>query len=481
MQPVKNNHFESAQIHQIRSLVKSSSKSARNYLSYHEASSMKVLPLSVINNKLLLACGESCDSELIKFKTGFEAKLAKVDLQILEVAIFNAYHSETERLEEALPKFERSENKLMKLSDLSNYTGEINFLVQRILEYALSTNSSDLHFIPNSQGYNLNIRNSGNILESTNLIFNHDYAKKFISRIKSLSGMNPLLINTPQDGSLKFSHLNSLVNFRISIFPASYGERCVLRVLGGQVLYSFDNLGYQEDLIRTLKNLLLTDLRLILIAGVTGSGKTTLGYSILNFLKDSGKMIITVEDPVESYIPNISQASIDPKNGFNHEVALKTVLRQDPDILYYGEIRDLLSAQSCIQASLTGHSVISTIHAGSVNELVNRLVNLGIPKADLLIKNNLFIHQKLVPKLCFCKNLDYEASEIFGFNIYKPAGCEHCQQTGYSGLLPVLSICLLKENYFPGGDLGEYLNRFLISHEVHRQLLTYLKQGIIVA
>jgi type IV pilus assembly protein PilB len=263
-----------------------------------------------------------------------------------------------------------------------------------------------------------------------------------ISRIKVMCNLNIAEHRLPQEGRFRYKILNRYVDFRISILPSSAGEKAALRVLDKSVaILNLDLLGFQKDMLEKLKEDSLKPHGLILVCGPTGSGKTTTLYSIINYIYSSEKNIVTVEDPIEYQLKGINQVSINPAIDLTFARVLRSILRQDPDIIMIGEIRDADTADIAIKAALTGHLVLSTLHTTTSAGSITRLINMGIE--PFLLSSTLIgvIAQRLIRKLCpKCKEtfkMGDAAREKYGINkkavIYKAKGCPFCQNTGYKG------------------------------------------------
>ncbi|MCF7916209.1 MAG: GspE/PulE family protein [Candidatus Omnitrophica bacterium] len=265
-----------------------------------------------------------------------------------------------------------------------------------------------------------------------------------ISRIKVMCNLNIAEHRLPQEGRFRRKISGREVDFRISILPSSSGEKCAIRILDkSTALLNLDFLGMEEDVLKKVKEDSLKPHGLILACGPTGAGKTTTLYSIINHIYTSEKNIVTVEDPVEYQLEGINQVSINPTIGLTFAKCLRSILRQDPDVIMIGEIRDSKTADMAIKSALTGHLVLSTLHTTTSAGSVTRLINMGVE--PFLISSTLIgvISQRLIRKFCpKCKkemHLSKEIIEKYGVspdaNLYRPQGCKHCQNTGYQGRL----------------------------------------------
>ncbi|MBM3253760.1 MAG: type II secretion system protein GspE [Candidatus Omnitrophica bacterium] len=278
-----------------------------------------------------------------------------------------------------------------------------------------------------------------------------------VSRIKVMSDLNIAEHRLPQDGRFKIKYGKREVDFRISIVPSSFGEKVCLRVLDkSNVILDVDKLGFEEYFLNELKMAAMKPHGMIIVCGPTGAGKSTTLYSILKFVDTPEKNLITVEDPVEFDIAGVNQVTIRPNIGLTFASALRSILRQDPDVIMVGEIRDFETVDIAIKAALTGHLVLSSLHATDVASSVVRLINMGVE--PFLITSSIIavIAQRLVRRLCPKCKVAYEADnsllqELRRTNVnwkqpvvlFKPKGCDSCRQTGYSARIGIFEIMLL--------------------------------------
>lgn len=355
----------------------------------------------------------------------------------------------------------------------------IQFLNNLLLE-AVQKNVSDLHFELYENHYRLRSRRDGILYETTHLPLK--FAPQIASRLKILSNLDISERRLPQDGRFKISALSnnpkydscdfSHINFRISSCPTLFGEKIVVRILDSkQTQFNIDALGFEPFQKEILLKHLYKPQGMILVTGPTGSGKTLSLYTAIHLLNTSERNILSCEDPVEIYLPGINQVNINLKAGLNFPNTLRAFLRQDPDVIMLGEIRDLETAEIAVKAAQTGHLVLSTLHTNSAIETINRLMHMGVASFNLASALTLVIAQRLVRRLCqFCKIKlpefpasqvslqmgfvpeDIQALSFFGPN---PTGCEACQN-GYNGrmgiyeLLPIsseLQMAILKGNH----------------------------------
>jgi type II secretory ATPase GspE/PulE/Tfp pilus assembly ATPase PilB-like protein len=339
-------------------------------------------------------------------------------------------------------------------------------IIEALLGSALTMQASDVHLEPDGIGFKTRFRIDGVLQDVTQLSL--EAQKQLISRIKIISKMKLNITAAPQDGSFSLTFNKKPIDVRVSILPSAFGESIVMRLLRqdkGQL--NFDDLG----IIGLAKERLLRQLEkpngMILTTGPTGSGKTTTLYSILNKLNEPGAKIITLEDPVEYKIPGISQTPIDAKAGLTFAAGLRAILRQDPDIVMVGEMRDLETAETAAQASLTGHVVLSTLHTNDAPGAIPRLLDLGVKPFVLAPAINAIIAQRLVRKICpKCKTsytpqqhlidrVEMILKSIPGnakidkpkkLEFYHSPGCTECNGLGYKGRIGVYEVFTMNDN-----------------------------------
>ncbi len=310
-----------------------------------------------------------------------------------------------------------------------------------ILEKALIQNASDVHIEPQEEIFLIRMRIDGQLKEVLSL--DMDKYSPLATYIKLNGGMNIAEKRVPQDGRKDFLINNQNIDIRISSIPTIYGEKIVLRLLNrNEILKDKEELGFSRDDIEKISKMITNKSGILLITGATGSGKTTTVYSILKDLVDKCKNIMTIEDPVEYKIKGINQVQVNSKIGLDFNMGLRSILRQDPDIIMIGEIRDLETAQIAIRAATTGHLVISTMHTKDAISSVFRLREMGIP--NYLISSSIIgvISQKLLRKICNdCSHEIIIQNEEHGEATCKVAiGCELCDDTGYIGRIAAYEI-----------------------------------------
>jgi len=317
-------------------------------------------------------------------------------------------------------------------------------LINGIISKAIKLRASDIHFEPYEDQIVIRYRVDGILKEV--LTQDSKISSVLISRLKIMSGLDISERRLPQDGRVSLSLGDKNIDVRVSSLPSSHGERIVLRILDKQsAQINIDDLGLPEKILLNYKNSLKNPEGIILFTGPTGSGKTTTLYAGLRYLSDSSQNILTVEDPIEYTLKGIGQTQVNPKTGYTFAKGLRAILRQDPDVVMVGEMRDVETAQIGIQSSLTGHLVLSTVHTNSAVAAIARLRDMGIESYLLASSLKTIIAQRLVRRLCNnCKTVDTSDDETIknlnlekGAVVYKANGCEECLDSGYKGRIAI--------------------------------------------
>lgn len=339
-------------------------------------------------------------------------------------------------------------------------TSAIDQALNTIQVGAYKVHASDIHFQPQEKDVLVRFRIDGILKQVFTL--NREIYNGLITQIKYLSHLKLNITTMPQDGQYSFLINDRKINVRVSIMPSHYGQTIVMRLLDSNKTFeSFDNLGYEGLALKNMIEALNLPHGMILITGPTGSGKTTTMYSMLQSVDTKAKKVITLEDPIEYDLPGITQSQVNTEEGYNFASGLRAILRQDPDIIMVGEIRDLETAETAAQASLTGHMVISTLHTNSAIEAFTRLSNMGVKRFILAPALDLIVAQRLVRKVCiYCaqdksltekERLDIESAlsamvskgmEVPNVpdTLKTPAGCERCGNSGYMGQIAIAEV-----------------------------------------
>lgn len=327
-------------------------------------------------------------------------------------------------------------------------------IVNEMLVDAAKKRASDIHMDPTPDVLNIRIRVDGELILYAKVPA--AVKKNLVTRVKIISGMNITESRVPQDGAIKMSVDGKDLDFRVSTLPIVYGEKVVIRLLDYSATQaSLESLGFAEENLNKLKEAMNKPNGIILVTGATGSGKSTTVYSILQSLNRVERNIITVEDPVEMKIAGINQVQTMSEIGLTFASALRSILRQDPDIIMIGEIRDNETARIAVRASITGHLVLSTIHTNNSLTTIERLVDMDVERYLLGSALEAIVSQRLCKKLCpKCrrprKTTDYEkrvmkeALKMDIENIYEPVGCDECYK-GYKGRIALQEVLVLNQ------------------------------------
>jgi type IV pilus assembly protein PilB len=326
--------------------------------------------------------------------------------------------------------------------------------VDLLLSQAVKSRASDIHIEPQEHSTSIRMRIDGALRDMVPPTGKMHAA--IITRIKILSEMDIAERRLPQDGRFKIKASGRDIDIRVSTIPTIYGEKVVMRILDASATsHNIDLLGFEPHILEEFKKILSQPYGIIIVTGPTGSGKSTTLYSALHYLKHPTKNITTVEDPVEYRLGGINQIQVKPEIGLDFAISLRAILRQDPDIILIGEIRDKETVEIAIKASLTGHLVLSTFHTNDAPSAISRLVYMGIEPYLLASSLNLIIAQRLVRKVCercrepvklsedVLKRLKINPAEVKDAVFYQGKGCKHCGDTGYCGRVPIFEFLVM--------------------------------------
>ena len=437
-----------------------SDKAYRSIIEKHH-----VLPLFKRGSRLFVALSDPthlAPLDEIKFQTGLQTEAVLVEADKLDRAIREVTRESEVSIDalmggplgaDALFEDRRDHNDAGGIEDAA-----VVSLVNKILLDAVRMGASDIHFEPYDQFYRVRYRQDGVLHEGERPP--QQLAERVAARIKVLSKLDISERRVPQDGRIKMKLSKSrAVDLRINTCPTLFGEKICLRILdSGSASLGIDHLGYEPDQKRLLMAALSKPQGLILVTGPTGSGKTVSLYAALNLLNQATVNISTVEDPAEINLPGINQVNVNQRVGLTFAAALRSFLRQDPDIIMVGEIRDTETGEIAIKAAQTGHLVLSTLHTNDAPQSINRLVNMGISPYNIAASLNLVIAQRLVRRLCnHCKqaiHIPEEALAAEGLTeqelesaptFYKPVGCPQCVG-GYKGRVGIYQVMPVGED-----------------------------------
>jgi general secretion pathway protein E len=364
------------------------------------------------------------------------------------------HNSEDELLEAELA--EVSEDDIEHLKDLASEAPVIR-LVNQIIQRAVESRASDIHIEPFADELKIRYRIDGILKEMDSPPARLTAA--VISRVKIMSKLNIAERRLPQDGRIPLRVQGKELDLRVSTVPTLFGESVVMRLLDKEsVRFDFDALGFDGSPRKRLLEILDMPYGIFLVTGPTGSGKSTTLYTALSRLNTQERKIITVEDPVEYQLPGINQIQVKPQIGMTFAGALRSIVRQDPDIIMVGEMRDIETARIAVQSALTGHVVLSTLHTNDAASGVTRLLDMGVDDYLLTSTINGILAQRLVRRLCphcreryeplpevrlkFMRLRDREAEDLF---LYHPVGCEQCNDTGYRGRMVITEVLIMSD------------------------------------
>ncbi len=328
--------------------------------------------------------------------------------------------------------------------------------VNKVLVDAIRRGASDIHFEPYETDYRVRLRIDGLLKQVTKVPPN--LSARIAARLKVMAQLDIAEKRVPQDGRIKLNiSKTKQVDFRVSTLPTLFGEKVVLRILDGSAAkLGIDKLGYEDDQRALYEQALAKPYGMVLVTGPTGSGKTVSLYTGLNILNEEERNISTVEDPVEIRVPGINQVQMNVKRGMTFAAALRSFLRQDPDVVMVGEIRDLETAEIAVKAAQTGHLVLSTLHTNDAPQTISRLMNMGIAPYNITSSVTLIIAQRLARRLHDCKREvhlpehallaeGYTQAEVdAGIKIYEPVGCSDCTE-GYKGRTGIYQVMPMTE------------------------------------
>ncbi len=430
----------------------------------------RILPIGQRGNKLFVALSDPSNIQAlddVKFQTGLTVEPIVVEDDKLG-RLLDQYGEAPE--EDILKKIE-TEDLNLEFSDEEAQASldtaaaadvddaPVVRYLQKIMLDAINSGASDIHFEPYEKHYRIRFRMDGVLYEVASPPL--AIKEKLASRIKVISKLDISEKRIPQDGRLKLVvSRNKSVDFRISTLPTLYGEKIVMRILDSTTALQkkIDELGYEPEQLKALLAAIQRPYGMILVTGPTGSGKTVSLYSCLNILNKPGINISTVEDPVEIQLNGINQVNINEKAGLDFASALRAFLRQDPDIIMVGEIRDLETAEIAIKAAQTGHLVLSTLHTNDAPSTLTRLLNMGVPSYNVAASVLLITAQRLARRLCpNCKQpvdippealLDagFQEADLDGsWQAYTAVGCEVCKNTGYKGRIGIYQVMPISE------------------------------------
>jgi type IV pilus assembly protein PilB len=466
----------------------------------------RVLPLRKRGNRLAVAVSDPSNTQVldeVKFQTSMSIDPIVVEDDKLRTLLARAL----ERVETSLKQLidedlsveftdDEAQSAAIEAAATEVDDAPVVKFIQKVMLDAISDGASDIHFEPYERFYRIRFRIDGELREITQppLVLR----EKIASRLKVISKLDISEKRVPQDGRLKLVlSKERAIDFRVSTLPTLYGEKLVLRILDSSAAnLNIDALGYDPDQKAAILEAVQRPYGMVLVTGPTGSGKTVSLYTCLNLLNKPGINISTAEDPAEINLPGINQVNVNEKAGLTFASALRAFLRQDPDIIMVGEIRDLETAEISVKAAQTGHLVLSTLHTNDAPTTLTRLVNMGIPAFNVASAVILITAQRLARRLCTCKkpaDLPIEALLGAGFDEsdldgtwrpYAAVGCDRCKGSGYKGRTGIYQVMTITDEMrrviMRGGNALEIADQARLEgvRDLRQSGLAKVRQGI---
>ncbi|WP_428771456.1 type IV-A pilus assembly ATPase PilB [Vibrio sp.] len=471
----------------------------RELLQRHQA-----LPLRLDDNSLLLAVADPGDSELeaeFRFASGRQIELRVAESDQLQAALRRLYGRALQSADNSVRDIhqdqlsdlvEISADELQESSNQYQDDSPVSRFINQVLLDAIRKGASDIHFEPFEHEYRIRLRCDGILLEAHQPP--SQLSRRLAARLKILAQLDIAERRLPQDGRLKIQLNDTLsADMRVSTLPTLWGEKIVLRLLDSDSTpLDLSQLGFSAKQQKRYLHALNKPQGLILFTGPTGSGKTVSLYSGLRQLNTAAVNIATAEDPVEIRLNGVNQVQVSPQIGFGFAEALRAFLRQDPDVVMVGEIRDLETAEIAVKAAQTGHLVLSTLHTNSAADTIIRLANMGIARYNLAASLSLIIAQRLVRKLCDCKRphpLNESLCKSLGLSpqstIYQAntSGCPHCNQgyAGRTGLYEMMSLNQVLAESILSGASSQQIHTTAMQQgmqSLHQAGVEKLQQGL---
>lgn len=403
----------------------------------------------------------------IRFMIGYNVETVIATESALKIAI-NKYYNQTDAVQTVIDSFnkdvfkisveEEEEEEQVDIGELRKdiEKAPVVKLVNFILTDAISKGASDVHIEAYEKVFRVRYRIDGILYEIMQLPMRHRAA--LISRLKIMAELDIAERRLPQDGRIKLKIKGRDIDLRVSILPTMFGQKIVTRILDkGSFMLDITKLGFESKALKDFQEAISAPYGMILVTGPTGSGKTTTLYTALNSLNSVGVNIITAEDPIEYNFMGINQVQMKEEIGLNFATALRSFLRQDPDIIMVGEIRDYETAEIAVKAALTGHLVLSTLHTNDAPSTINRLLNMGIEPFLVASSTLLIMAQRLVRKICQnCKeeekipsqtltDIGFSKDEAETIRCYRGRGCEVCNNTGYKGRTAIYEVMPMRD------------------------------------
>lgn len=426
----------------------------------------RIIPIDFKNNLLKIAMANPDDRDIIealKVALSSDVLVYAADGQIIEEYLSRFYGQESQNINKIIEDIGSRDIEFLKeeeedighLKDLASEAPIVK-LVNMLITRAVENRASDIHIEPFEDELRIRYRIDGILHDIESLPKKLQPA--IVSRVKIMSKLNIAERRLPQDGRIRLRVGESEIDLRVSTIPVLYGESVVMRILRKEgIVIDLEQLGFPKGILSGFVNLIKKPNGIILVTGPTGSGKTTTLYGALDKINSPDKKIITVEDPVEYQLKGINQIHVKPQIGLNFATTLRHIVRQDPDIIMIGEIRDLETAEIAIQSALTGHLVFSTLHTNDAPSSLTRLLDMGVESFLLSSTIRGILAQRLIREICkFCKEpvgssaKNIEELSTFGFDAgtttFSGRGCEQCAHTGYFGRSGIFELLIIDDD-----------------------------------
>lgn len=425
-----------------------------------------IFPVSVKGNILTIATSDPLNMSVMDdlyLITGYEMNVVVATSNDIEWAI-NRYYLPQGQKQNAQDEIQNpEETKILELDEVEDQNAPAITLTQSIISKAVARKASDIHIEQHEKEMIVRYRIDG-VLHDI-MVIPESLRPSVVSRLKIMANIAITEKRKPQDGGFHIKIDQHLLDVRMSTLPTLFGEKIVLRLLYKENIFKLEQLNFSPENLQIVKKAIKFPYGIMLVTGPTGSGKTTTLYSVLSELNTLEKNIVTVEDPVEYVLSRINQIQINPRAGLTFASGLRSILRQDPDIVMVGEIRDEETAKIAVQAALTGHLVLSTLHTNTALGSLYRLLNMGVEAYLLAASLKAMVAQRLVRRICpECKKeveIQKEVLERIGImkspyapkKFYWGSGCFHCQNTGYQGRVAIQEVILVDD------ELSELISR----------------------
>ncbi|HNX25773.1 MAG TPA: ATPase, T2SS/T4P/T4SS family [Phycisphaerae bacterium] len=440
-------------------------KKAFNVLPVEYLRAKKVLPIEFYNDGIVIAISDPADIFLVddfRRRLNMKVELVVTPVTDIRTAIDELSAGPGQKVDDIVADFDDSSVEVVEESeeefeDLEKIAGESPVIryVNYVISSAVGEGASDIHIEPGEKTLKVRFRMDGILFDQPSPPLSMHAA--IISRLKIMANLDIAERRLPQDGRIRATVKRRNIDLRVSILPTVHGEKCVIRLLDNRsISVGLENLGFSSETLTLFKNQILQPHGVVLVTGPTGSGKSTTLYSALQIMDRERMNISTVEDPVEYELGGINQVNVIDSIGMSFAAALRSLLRQDPDVIMVGEIRDPETARIAVQAALTGHLVLSTLHTNDAPSSVTRLINIGVEPFLISASVNAILAQRLVRRIC--PNCKVEVPQnnvregeylrrngIEDMTLFRGEGCEQCRHTGYKGRVGIYELLVIDD------------------------------------